>query len=164
MDIKIYAPNTNNVFKLQLSNKLSHFAWKAIMQTFWECDYMEWIYPDCLYHFDKSNLEKVIKRAELSNIKYVISFEEFILIKKGFTSANKQKPQKVVITETKDGSCDVKFDYNKTVVEILKKIDGQYRTFDKGTKLWKINRLSLEEFLKNLKEADIAYECTENSG
>jgi hypothetical protein len=122
---------------------------------------MEWMYPDCLYHFDKSNLEKVIKRAELSNIKYEISSEEFILIKKGFTSAIKLKPQKVVITEI-DGSCDVKFDYNKKVIEILKKIDGQYRTFDKETKLWKINRLSLEEFLQNLREADIPYECTES--
>ena len=84
------------------------------------------------------------------------------MTKKGFTSAIKLKPQKVIITETKDCSCDVKFDYNKKVIEILKKIDGQYRTFDKETKLWKINRLSLEEFLQNLREADIAYECTES--
>jgi hypothetical protein len=59
-----------------------------------------------------------MRDAGSSGIKYKISFEEFILIKKGFSSANKQKLQKVVITETKDGSCDVKFDYNKTVLEI----------------------------------------------
>jgi hypothetical protein len=101
------------------------------------------ILPDGSSNNNQYKQSETIKR----NLCFFLNFFSLnLILLKGFTSANKQKPQKVVITETKDGSCDVKFYYNKTVVEILKKIDGQYRTFDKGTKLWKINRLHWKSF------------------
>jgi hypothetical protein len=167
MNIIVYISPESQNGQIKINPTYNRFVHQNLKESIQKIKYLEWVFPQCYFVFDKNALEPVLKFISDMNITYEVRNEIYskdpVVIKKqstkDFSKGLWQSKEKIVkISEIEDDIFELDFPYIEEAIEVIKDIDSNFRVYDFPSKKWKISGAKyIEEVMSEFRKRGIAY-------